>query len=166
MARQIEGGPRLRRDPWRCGSSLAACPLLTAVLATGPTAAQDARDKGGPVVSTAEGQVSGFVKNGVNIFLGIRYAAPPVGNLRWRPLAPVDKWQGTLDATAYANACPHVTELGVLSHSWRAPRACAVSGVHRSFRSFPTHRTYALVPRWTAPPSRLVSAQPMSLVGQ
>jgi para-nitrobenzyl esterase len=72
-------------------------------LATGPAAAQDGRDNSGPVVTTAEGQVRGFVKNGVNIFLGIRYAAPPVGNLRWRPPAPVDKWQGTLDATAYAN---------------------------------------------------------------
>ncbi len=115
MARQIEGGLRLRRDSLRCGSSLAACALLTVVLATAPTAAQDGRDNGGPVVSTAEGQVRGFVKNGVNIFLGIRYAAPPVGNLRWRPPAPVDKWQGTLDATAYANACPQVTELGAFA---------------------------------------------------
>ena len=115
MARQIESGVRSRRDFRRCGGSLAACALLMAGLATGPAAAQDGRDNSGPVVTTAEGQVRGFVKNGVNIFLGIRYAAPPVGNLRWRPPAPVDKWQGTLDATAYANTCPQVTELGAFA---------------------------------------------------
>jgi len=115
MARQIESGVRSRRDFRRYGESLAACALLMAGLVTGPAAAQDGRNNSGPVVSTAEGQVRGFVKNGVNIFLGIRYAAPPVGNLRWRPPAPVDKWQGTLDATAYANTCPQVTELGAFA---------------------------------------------------
>src|SRR6516162_9025482 len=111
MARQIESGVRSRRDFRRGGGSLAACALLMAGLATGPAAAQ----VGGPVVSTAEGQVRGFVKNGVNIFLGIRYAAPPVGNLRWRPPAPIERWQGTLDATMYGNTCPQVTELGAFA---------------------------------------------------
>ena len=115
MARQVESGVRSRRDFRRCGGSLAGCALLMAGLATGPAAAQDGRDNSGPVVSTAEGQVRGFVKNGVNIFLGIRYAAPPVGNLRWRPPAPVEKWQGTLDATTYGNTCPQVTELGAFA---------------------------------------------------
>ena len=115
MARQIESGVRSRKDFRRWGGSLAACALLMAGLATGPVVAQDGRDNGGPVVSTAEGQVRGFVKNGVNIFLGIRYAAPPVGNLRWRPPAPVEKWQGTLDATTYGNTCPQVTELGAFA---------------------------------------------------
>jgi len=115
MARRIETGVRSRKDFRRWGGSLAACALLMAGLATGPVAAQVGRDNGGPVVSTAEGQVRGFVKNGVNIFLGIRYAAPPVGNLRWRPPAPVEKWQGTLDATTYGNTCPQVTELGAFA---------------------------------------------------
>jgi para-nitrobenzyl esterase len=69
----------------------------------------------GPVVSTTEGLVRGSEKNGVNIFLGIPYAAPPVGDLRWRPPAAVSKRQGTLDATAYANTCPQVTEFGAFA---------------------------------------------------
>jgi para-nitrobenzyl esterase len=69
----------------------------------------------GPVVSTADGRVRGIVKNGVNIFLGIPYAAPPVGDLRWRPPAPARKWQGTLDATAYGSTCPQVTEFGAFA---------------------------------------------------
>jgi para-nitrobenzyl esterase len=51
----------------------------------------------------------------VNRFLGIPYAAPPVGNLRWRPPQPVKRWKDTLDATKYANTCPQVTELGAFA---------------------------------------------------
>ena len=45
----------------------------------------------------------------------MRDACGPVGNLRWRPPAPVEKWQGTLDATTYGNTCPQVTELGAFA---------------------------------------------------
>jgi para-nitrobenzyl esterase len=69
----------------------------------------------GPVVKTAEGPVSGYTENGVNIFLGIPYAAPPVGNLRWRPPQPVQKWRSTLDATEFGPTCPQVTELGAFA---------------------------------------------------
>jgi para-nitrobenzyl esterase len=53
----------------------------------GPAQAHD--DEHNPTVNTAEGRVRGFEKNGVERYLGIPYAAPPVGNLRWRPPAPV-----------------------------------------------------------------------------
>jgi para-nitrobenzyl esterase len=92
--------------------------LLGSLLAVGvlstPVTAQS-RDDDGPVVRTAEGPVRGFVKNGVGIFLGIPYAAPPVGNLRWRPPQPVGHWSRPLDATSYANTCPQVTELGAFA---------------------------------------------------
>lgn len=69
----------------------------------------------GPVINTASGSVRGLAVNGVNMFLGIPYAAPPVGSLRWRPPVPAERWQGTLDATAFANTCPQVTELGAFA---------------------------------------------------
>jgi len=86
------------------------------ILATSPAKA-DNRDDGAksPLVHTAEGPVRGFVQNGVSIFLGIPYAAPPVGNLRWRPPQPVEHWSKPLDATRYASTCPQVTELGAFA---------------------------------------------------
>jgi para-nitrobenzyl esterase len=90
--------------------------LLTAgVLATPSVAAQEAERSAGPVVSTAEGPVRGFVQSGVNIFLGIPYAAAPVGSLRWRPPQPVEHWDEPLDATHFASTCPQVTELGAFA---------------------------------------------------
>jgi para-nitrobenzyl esterase len=73
------------------------------------------RDKGGgPVVNTTDGPVKGFVKDGVKTFLGIPYAAPPVGDLRWRPPQP-PKHHGLLDATEFGNTCPQVTTLGAFA---------------------------------------------------
>ncbi len=38
-------------------------------------------------------------------FLGIPYAAPPTGDLRWKPPQPLAKWKGTRDATGFGAAC-------------------------------------------------------------
>ncbi|MEI9970251.1 MAG: carboxylesterase family protein [Terracidiphilus sp.] len=38
-------------------------------------------------------------------FLGIPYAAPPVGDLRWKAPQPAAKWKGVRDATAYGAHC-------------------------------------------------------------
>ncbi|HWS66831.1 MAG TPA: carboxylesterase family protein [Steroidobacteraceae bacterium] len=92
------------------GSVLAAGTLTMSVKAQGDNASED-----GPVVSTAEGPIRGFVKNGVGIFLGIPYAAPPVGNLRWRPPQAVEHWHAPRDATQFGSSCPQVTELGAFA---------------------------------------------------
>ena len=41
----------------------------------------------------------------VNAFLGLPYAAPPVGDLRWRPPQPAPHWRGTREATRYCAHC-------------------------------------------------------------
>src|SRR5882724_470089 len=64
-----------------------------------------------PVV-TAEGPVEGFAKNGVTQFLGIPYAKPPVGALRWMPPQPVAKWTGVRRAYKFGPTCAQVTTLG------------------------------------------------------
>ena len=45
-------------------------------------------------VRTQNGLVSGIYSNGVNVFKGIPFAAPPVGELRWRAPQPAASWQG------------------------------------------------------------------------
>ncbi|HXN74368.1 MAG TPA: carboxylesterase family protein [Candidatus Acidoferrales bacterium] len=60
-----------------------------------------------PLAFTFDGPVRGTVSAaGVREFLGIPYAAPPVGNLRWRPPVPRAPWFQTLDTTHFANHCP------------------------------------------------------------
>src|SRR6185312_14412434 len=68
----------------------------------------------GPTINTTDGPVQGFVENGVNKFLGIPFAAPPVGDLRWKPPAP-PAHHALLDATEFASSCPQVTELGAFA---------------------------------------------------
>lgn len=63
-------------------------------------------------VSTADGPVEGFSKSGVTQFLGIPYAAPPVGALRWMPPQASAKWTTVRKATAFGPTCAQVTTLG------------------------------------------------------
>jgi para-nitrobenzyl esterase len=117
MSRSLRNGAvaPFGRSP-RARRTLLACSLLAAgAAATAPALASDPQPAGGPVVTTQEGPVRGFMRNGVSEFLGIPYAAPPVGNLRWRPPAAVQPWTDVLDAKAYANTCPQVTELGAFA---------------------------------------------------
>lgn len=58
----------------------------------------------GPV-STQSGTVSG-ASGDVTVFKGIPYAAPPVGDLRWKPPQPPRKWDGVRAATDYGAVCP------------------------------------------------------------
>ncbi|TDP82133.1 para-nitrobenzyl esterase [Aquabacterium commune] len=61
-----------------------------------------------PIVTTRDGTVQGNTENGVNQFLGLPFAAPPVGELRWRPPQPPIAWQGVRGATTLGHACPQL----------------------------------------------------------
>jgi para-nitrobenzyl esterase len=58
-----------------------------------------------PRVKTTAGRVEGKDAGPVHVFLGIPYAAPPVGELRWKPPAPVAKWSGVRPATEFGAHC-------------------------------------------------------------
>ena len=51
------------------------------------------------------GAVEGMTKAGVTAYLGIPFAAPPVGDLRWREPQPVARWQGSRRSVSFAPAC-------------------------------------------------------------
>ena len=66
-------------------------------------------------VATAEGPVEGFAKDGVTRFLGIPYAKPPVGSLRWMPPQRIAKWTAARQANKFGPTCAQVTTLGVFA---------------------------------------------------
>ncbi|WP_037368064.1 carboxylesterase/lipase family protein [Amycolatopsis orientalis] len=57
-------------------------------------------------VETRAGAVRGEVRDGVGVFLGVPFAEPPVGELRFRPPMPVASWTGVRDATEFAGKAP------------------------------------------------------------
>ena len=59
----------------------------------------------GPVVKARQGRVQGYVANDVAVFKGLPFAAPPVGDLRWRePKAPA-KWSTVRAANTFGATC-------------------------------------------------------------
>jgi para-nitrobenzyl esterase len=52
------------------------------------------------------GLISGTTVDGVRSFKGIPFAAPPVGDLRWKPPQPVVDWQGVRQADSFGPECP------------------------------------------------------------
>ena len=58
------------------------------------------------LVETSDGPVRGETRGPLRAFLGIPYAAPPVGDLRFRPPAPPAPWSEPLDATRFGPMCP------------------------------------------------------------
>jgi para-nitrobenzyl esterase len=59
-------------------------------------------------VHTDKGSVEGIIENGFKVFRGIPYAAPPVGDLRWRAPQPTAAWEGTLITKDYGPICPQL----------------------------------------------------------
>ena len=79
--------------------------LLGAVPATAATGASGDASHG-TVVRIDTGLIRGARAEGVDSFLGIPYAAPPVGDRRWRPPAPAQPWPGVRDTVAFGSRCP------------------------------------------------------------
>jgi para-nitrobenzyl esterase len=65
-----------------------------------------------PPVRTTAGQVRGYVEEGVNQFKGIRYAAPPVGNLRFAPPQKPTPWNGVAETLNYGNSAMQLASGG------------------------------------------------------
>jgi para-nitrobenzyl esterase len=88
--------------------TLAACLAVLLVIACGrsappPAPSADAESKR----TLATGEVVGFVgPYGSHAWLGLPFAKPPVGDLRWRAPRPPEPWAGTREALAHGSPCP------------------------------------------------------------
>ena len=82
---------------------------LGLALSAGSCRPIEAQAANGQTVQTNKGPVQGFIKDGVAQFLGIPYAAPPVGKLRWLPAQPHQRWSQVLDATQFGPICMQTT---------------------------------------------------------
>lgn len=65
-----------------------------------------------PHVMTTQGEIEGLHKNAVDLFLGIPFAKPPVGELRWRPPQAPASWKGVRSAKQFGPTCAQITTLG------------------------------------------------------
>lgn len=78
-------------------SITASALALTLTLSAGAAGAQTVNAPSGAVRGQADGDILSFK--------GIPFAAPPVGEMRWRPPAPAPRWEGVRDATQFGAAC-------------------------------------------------------------
>jgi para-nitrobenzyl esterase len=72
-------------------------------------------------LQTPNGELLGYVDEQVEHYLGVPYAQPPTGNLRWRPPQPVEAWDGTLDAQENSEIC---VQFSVMTGSLRGSEDC------------------------------------------
>lgn len=85
---------------------------FTLILLFAASCAQNAAPDHGdvnPVVAIEQGKLTGVRRDDLNIFKAIPYAAPPVGELRWKPPQAPDAWEGVRDATAFGPSCVQPT---------------------------------------------------------
>lgn len=60
--------------------------------------------------NVSEGELSGVRQGDIGAYLGIPYAAPPVGALRWRAPEPAAPWKGVRQAKAFGNSCTQIID--------------------------------------------------------
>ena len=64
-----------------------------------------------PTVVLRAGTLQGVLLDGPSrevAFLGVPYAAAPVGEIRWKPPQPMPHWTGTRQATDFGHPCPQL----------------------------------------------------------
>jgi para-nitrobenzyl esterase len=86
-------------------SAAAVYLIPSSTAAAAPTPAVAPACSAGTTVRTASGPVCGIVAGNDTEWLGIPYAAPPVGDLRWQSPQPPASWTSVLQATEFGASC-------------------------------------------------------------
>src|ERR1700722_18550415 len=104
-----------RRGAMRCRELAMGLVLLAAAVSLAAQTPAPAKP-----AQTDEGLVSGLTdSDGVTAYLGIPYAAPPIGALRWRPPQAVTPWKGVRMADKFGDSCIQILQGSRLP--WTAP---------------------------------------------
>ncbi|WP_441246776.1 carboxylesterase/lipase family protein [Kitasatospora sp. McL0602] len=111
----------IRRRMFLAASAAAATALTVRPAAAHAAAAAD--PAGVPQARTSAGWVRGSSVDGLAVFKGVPYAAPPTGSLRFAPPRPPAAWDGVRDATAYGppslqSALPGSSEDSLYANVW------------------------------------------------
>src|SRR4030095_2010429 len=61
-------------------------------------------------VKVEQGLLQGSVEDGLTVYRGIPFAAPPVGDLRWKAPQPPAKWSGVRPASEFGRACMQINQ--------------------------------------------------------
>lgn len=88
---------RAPRVPSECANLIELLSLMLVVLMTNAARAETVKVEGG--------LLRGTVEDGLGVYRGIPYAAPPIGDLRWRPPQPAPKWDGVRAADQFGRVC-------------------------------------------------------------
>ena len=108
----VDGGSRRGRIAFGIAGvllSLSAALVLGGLAAvTGAPATSRPESAGQPTraIRTEAGEVRGLSDGDVAVFRGVPYAAPPVGDLRWRPPRRPLPWRGVRECASYGASCP------------------------------------------------------------
>ncbi|KFZ38010.1 hypothetical protein HR45_05725 [Shewanella mangrovi] len=68
----------------------------------------------GPIVQTQSGRIEGFKQDNVDTFLGIPYARPPLGELRWQRPLSAKPWRGVKKTVEFGPSCMQVPTEGFI----------------------------------------------------
>jgi para-nitrobenzyl esterase len=126
----------LCRAPLRGGLSLS---LAMASLLTSPLMPLCAHAAISGPVKIESGQLAGIkgIDPSVTVFKGIPYAAPPIGDLRWRAPQPVSAWQGVKLADQFGAICPQESRPG---DQTAMDENCLTANVWTAAKSAKEHR--------------------------
>ncbi|NUO47323.1 MAG: carboxylesterase family protein [Polyangiaceae bacterium] len=92
--------------------------MVSSATTTNPIVSSSSSGSGGAggggasvTVDTDKGPIEGAIVGESRVFLGVPFAAPPVGNLRWKPPQPHAAWTEPLDATMRGPKCPQLNPI-------------------------------------------------------
>ncbi|MEV7561170.1 carboxylesterase family protein [Streptomyces sp. NPDC089795] len=137
-------GKRLPSARSLLGTALALVALLASVPPATASPPSSPAGSPRPVVTVAQGALRGRSHDGAQEFLGVPYAAPPVGDARLRAPAPPPRWTGVREATRQSPACLQFSPFG-LSDPAAVGEDCLYLDVYRPRTARPGARLPVIV---------------------